>query len=109
MAKTEIGVILPGWGKDVIDGAELVAEINENELYEVDQTRIYADKDGTFVLATASGCSCWDGKWYASRYDTVEELLTDIGPSGEADNGGYNPSFKGVEDLTAQVKAWQSK
>lgn len=87
--------------------AEVIAEIDESADYEVDQTTILAEEAGTFLLATASGCSCWAGEWDVVRYDTVEELLADIGPTGESDNL-YNPSFEGVKALEAQVEAWKS-
>jgi len=112
MAKTEIGEVQP-WhhieDPNVLARATVIAEIDESESYETDQTQILVEPEGTFLLATASGCSCWGGEWYVTRYDTVEELLEDIGPTGDADNGGYNPSFEGVKDLAEQVKEWQSK
>jgi hypothetical protein len=110
MAKTELGEVHHWYSddNDVLGRATTIASIDEGEPYETDQTDILVETEGTFLLATASGCSCWDGDWYVTRYDTVEELLEDIGPQGSADNGGYNPSFKGVEDLLKQVEEWKN-
>lgn len=87
--------------------AKRIAFIDESADYEVDQTAILVDGD-TFILALASGCSCWDGDWQLFRFDTVEELLEDIGPQGEGDDYSYNPSFEGVKDLAQQVEAWRN-
>jgi hypothetical protein len=107
MSKTELGEYGGYWrsGQESspIANAALIAEIDEARSYEVDQTAIYADADGTFILSTASGCSCWDGKYYAVRYDTLEELFGDIGPAGKSEYS-YNPSFRGVEELKRQIK-----
>lgn len=83
-----------------------IAAIDESESYEVDQTSILVDADGTFILAVASGCSCWEGDWELTRFTTVEELLDDIGPAGKGDYS-YNPSFAGVKELGRQVAEWR--
>jgi hypothetical protein len=85
--------------------AKIIASIDESESYETDQTAILRDgADGTFILATALGCSCWEGDWSLFRYSTLDELLDDIGPSGEYDYD-YNPTFAGVEALRGQLEA----
>lgn len=100
MSKTDMGEM-----RD-FDAFSLVADVDESQPYEVDQTSIYHDpSDGKFILAGAIGCSCWDGDWYATKYDTLDELLTDLGPKGTSDFQ-YNPSFAGAEDLARQAREW---
>lgn len=112
MAGVEIGEATERYDYDtkaylpLVANAKLIAEVDESESYETDQTRIYAEDSGTFVLAGASGCSCWDGEWGLVRYDTLEELLTDIGPKGTDGDRMYHPTFAGVKDLTEQVNEW---
>lgn len=112
MSKTEIGTHYERWGEgddfEALPGARMIAEIDESEPYEVDQTRIYVAAGGTFVLATASGCSCWEGDWELTRYDTLAELIDDIGPLGGSEHD-YNPSFKGAEALAKQALEWKLK
>lgn len=87
---------------------EIAFTDNTTEAYSVDRSAIYAETGGTFLFATASGCSCWDGDWYAVRYNSVEDLLTDIGPEGTADYE-FHPNFTAQENLRAQVEEWKSK
>lgn len=84
-------------------GWNLIASIDESEPYEVDQTAIFADGD-EWILATASGCSCWDGDWEVERYDSLDSLFESIGPKSGVGRA-YNPSFAGAEALRAQVEA----
>lgn len=80
-----------------------VASIDESEPYEVDQTKIlYAEDTDTFWLATASGCSCWEGEWQAERFDNLDQLIQSL----RQDYRQYNPSYNGVDDLTSQVNQW---
>lgn len=81
----------------------LLAHVDESEAYEVDQTMIRQDGD-EWILATASGCSCWDGEWAVERFDTLEALFGAIGRDSEVERM-YNPTFAGVEALRAQVEA----
>lgn len=80
---------------------QLLAEIDESESYEVDQTAIYRSGD-RFVLATASGCSCWDGDWEVEEFDTLQALEESARQDGER---AYNPSWKAIDDLMAQARA----
>lgn len=89
------------------DGWTLLASVDESEPYEIDQTQIFLMEDGRYVLATASGCSCWDGDWSAEPFDTLTALFASIGVTG--DERRYNPSVLGVEDLRAQVLAYASR
>lgn len=102
MALTELGDLY-----EFPEGAEQIA-LTDNTLdpWSIDQSAIYAEPQGTFLFATASGCSCWDGEWYVVRYDTVEELLEAIGPEGKADYE-FHPNFKAQENLRAQVEDWK--
>jgi hypothetical protein len=81
----------------------LMAFVDESEPYEVDQTAILT-QDDKWILATASGCSCWDGEWSIERYDDRESLFRALGVGSDVDRM-YNPSFAGVEALRAQVEA----
>lgn len=85
------------------NGWTLMAFIDESQPYEVDQTAIYASENG-FILATASGCSCWAGEWDVERYEDLPSLFQAIGlHTGTARR--FNPSLAGVEALRAQVEA----
>lgn len=79
-------------------GWKIVAEVDESEGYDVDQTRIYQTDDG-FALAVASGCSCWAGDWEVERFATIEEVFA----SFKTTDYTYNPSLKGIEDLQKQI------
>lgn len=88
------------------EGAEQIAFTdNTTDPYTVDQTAIYAERQGTFLLAMATGCSCWDGEWYVVRYNSAEDLLNDIGQEGEADYE-YHPNFTAQGNLRSQVEGW---
>lgn len=84
---------------------KLIASIDESEQYEVDQTAIY--KNGKeFVLATATGCSCWDGDWEVSKFRSLDRLFKSIGATGDGTGHQYNPTFAGAEALKTQVLAY---
>lgn len=86
-----------------------IAFIDESESYEVDQTAIYSDKEtGTFVFATASGCSCWDGDWDVTTGLSLGEVFDLIGVDGEESGHRWNPSFEGAKSLKAQVEEWNT-
>jgi hypothetical protein len=90
---------------DAYPKALAIASIDEADSYEVDQTTILRDAhDGMFILATASGCSCWDGIWELTKYDSLTLLLEDIGAGGDSDRL-YNPSFAGIVALRGQLEA----
>lgn len=93
------------YSEDELPGT-LMAYIDESAPYEIDQTAILTE-DNKWVLATASGCSCWGGEWELSRFADLESLFAAIGPTTEASGytHQYNPSFAGVEALRAQVEA----
>ncbi len=64
-----------GYGTDKFpEDWKVIAEVDQGEAYEVDQARIYLTPKGV-ALATASGCSCWDGDWQVDEFDTLHELL----------------------------------
>lgn len=57
---------------------ELSAEDN-SEQYSIDENGIYYDpRTELFVWLSASGCSCWDGEYSETTYDTLEELIADM-------------------------------
>jgi hypothetical protein len=80
-------------------GWVLLAELDESESYEVDVTEIYKAGD-KFVLATATGCSCWNGEYDTEEFDTLDAL----GVSMVKDDRQYNPSFRAAADLLARAK-----
>ena len=82
----------------------LLAEHDESASYEIDVTEIYLDGRGNFVLATAVGCSCWDGDYDEETYTTYPELAAALNLLTAPDRT-YNPSLDGAEDLLAQVRA----
>lgn len=77
----------------------LIAKVDESESYEVDSTEIWKTKDGSYVLITASGCSCWDGDFDREDYKTLELLAVGLF-SGER---MYTPSLHGALELLKQV------
>ena len=56
-----------------------IAEVDESEPYSVDRAEVWLQPDGSFVLATASGCSCWSGEW---DEDMLAAELTALGDDG---------------------------
>lgn len=78
---------------------ELLGELDESADYEVDITAIYRH-NGEFILATASGCSCWDGDYGIERFKTLDDLEKSL----MNDDREYNPSFKGVEKIVAEAR-----
>jgi hypothetical protein len=51
----------------------LIAEVDIGQDYEIDQAAIYQTDTG-YILATASGCSCWSGEWSITEYETLADL-----------------------------------
>lgn len=90
----EIGFINGEW--------ELLAELDQSEPYEVDITAIYRGA-GKIILATASGCSCWDGEYDIEYFDTIDELAASVAVTG--DDRRYNPSPKAAAELVAEARA----
>lgn len=85
---------------------EDVADVDESESYEVDQTQIvYVPSTDKFWLLTASGCSCWDGDWDAEEFDNLDVLFASL-IDGRADERQYTPSFKGAQTLREQASKW---
>lgn len=81
---------------------ELLAEDDRSESYDVDITAIYRDGD-KFLLATASGCSCWDGDYDVETFDSLDALAESISITG--DDRRYNPSPATAVDLVATARA----
>jgi hypothetical protein len=93
------------WGtSNAPEDWELLGEIDESEPYEVDQTAIFR-VGKTFRLATASGCSCWDGEWEVSTFRSLDRLFDAIGINGKGNDHIYQPTLKGAETLREQVLA----
>jgi hypothetical protein len=82
----------------------LLGTIDEAAPYEVDQTSVYKNGNG-FVLATASGCSCWDGDWEVQKFRSLDRLFEAIGATGDRTGYHYNPSLEGAKTLREQVLA----
>lgn len=80
----------------------LVAEIDESESYEVDITEIYY-LDGKWILATATGCSCWSGEYDVETFDTLDALAESIGVLSQ-DERRYNPSLRGANELIDKAR-----
>lgn len=80
---------------DRIEELNCLAEIDESRDYEVDMAGIYTDGD-KFYFITASGCSCWDGEYDETVYDSFEDLKKAIITDDVSD---YNPSLNGVRYL----------
>ena len=79
----------------------LLAEA-ESDTYNVDVIRIYSG-DGKIILATAMGCSCWDGEWDVEDFDTLDALAASIAVTG--DDRRYQPSPISAADLIPQARA----
>jgi hypothetical protein len=92
-----------GYSPNRPEGWTSLGHLDESADYEVDQTEIFWTEDGRFVLATASGCSCWDGEWNAETFDTLDALAKSISPVGDARQ--YNPSASGGASLVAEARA----
>lgn len=76
---------LGGWQGDpngknqaLVDSAKVLVDEDWSEPYEVDQAQILQLPDGTFLYATASGCSCWEGNWQYEQYATFNDLANGI-------------------------------
>jgi hypothetical protein len=80
-----------------------LAELDESQDYETDVTEILYDA-GTreLILATASGCSCWDGEWFIERYPNLKSLEQRLLGNGQGYQ--YNPSLKGAEGILQEAK-----
>lgn len=83
----------------------LLAEVDESRSYEVDVTEVYVRPDGKFILATATGCSCWSGEYDVEEFDTLDALAASILPEGPETERRYNPSFIGAKALMETARA----
>lgn len=82
MAKTKWEGSYDGnsWYEFLEDHFEL-ASIDESAPYEVDETHILYDEDtGEFLLASASGCSCWPdrGGFSVERFAEFQDLAVSL-------------------------------
>lgn len=82
----------------------LVASLDESGSYEIDLTEIYFH-EGKFILATASGCSCWDGEYDIEEFDSLDALADSIGVLSMTERS-YHPSLRGATELLAEARAW---
>lgn len=96
------GMELDRWNSAPLEGWSLIADVDESAPYEVDQTRIYSLEDGRFVLATASGCSCWDGEWETQTFSSLDEIENAV---LYREKYAYNPSLEGAKTLVEQAKS----
>ena len=81
-----------------------LASVDESEGYDVDQAVIaYEPGTAQFVLARASGCSCWDGEWEEEKFDSLPSLAASL----VAREHRYTPSLKGSMQLIEQaIEKW---
>lgn len=77
-----------------------LAFIDESQPYEVDQAGIYVDEDGTFILLTASGCSCWEGDYNEEQFSSFEALEASL----LNEDRTYNPSLSGARELLEEAR-----
>lgn len=77
---------------------KLLADVDISEEYAIDQARIY-HTGVEFILATAYGCSCWDGEWCAHRFATLSELYR----SALYDEREHCITWAGADELMSQA------
>lgn len=65
-------------GLDIPEGHKFLSGVDESAPYEVDYTEIWRAPDGSFVLVTASGCSCWDGDFDMQPFTTLDALAESL-------------------------------
>lgn len=88
----------------------VVAEIDESEPYETDQSCILLLPGRKFGLLTASGCSCWGGEAWLEEFGSFDELADSLlGPESCKQDRRYNPSLKGAEELVASARTFIEK
>lgn len=96
---------LDGWRdhgtpeRALVDGATKLVERDWSRPYEVDQAEILQVADGTFLYATASGCSCWDGDWQFEQYATFKDLADGI----RWYDRPYNVGWTRTDDMLAEA------
>ena len=80
-----------------------IAWVDESESYEVDITEIWKTSEGKFILATATGCSCWGGEYEVEEYASLDDVV-----SGILNREGYvyNPYLEGAKKLVEAAKAY---
>ncbi len=86
------------------DHWQMLADVDWSEPYEVDQSRIYATPGG-YALATATGCSCWEGDWSVELFDGIADLFTSI----REDERTWGISSRRADDLMKAVKKTLSR
>lgn len=57
--------------------------IDKSEPYEVNEEWYGIKKDGTFVWAYASGCSCWDGEYGTDSAPTIKAMSVALSDNDE--------------------------
>lgn len=93
--------IYMGWGfNDKPEGWVLIAEQDDSEGYDVDRTAIFTTPEG-FVLATASGCSCWGGEWWIENFDTLDDIEVDLIRNNDR---RYKPSLVGSVSVVDEAR-----
>lgn len=80
---------------------EYIADIDESEPYEVDVSEIWRKPDGTFVLVTASGCSCWEGDYETQEFESLDDLENMV--LYREGQWIYNPSPAGAKALVQKA------
>jgi hypothetical protein len=77
-----------------------LAFIDQSANYEVDQTSICVDEEGTYYLLTASGCSCWCGEYNEEQFSSFEALEASLLDEDRT----YNPSLSGAHELLEEAR-----
>lgn len=54
-----------------------VAYKDKSSGYDTDIERVGVNKEGQFIWAYASGCSCWDGDYSEDTAPTIKELVAE--------------------------------
>lgn len=53
-----------------------LSSADDSDSYSIDENGIYYDpRTETFIWLSASGCSCWDGDYSETSYDSLDEAL----------------------------------
>lgn len=78
-----------------IEELTCLSELDESADYETDYSGIYTDGKKFYFIA-ASGCSCWDGDYTESVYNSFKALKKALISDDLSD---YTPSLSGVRYL----------
>lgn len=81
-----------------------LATCDESASYEIDENSLYYDPTTRkFLWRSASGCSCWDGEYGESWYDSLDDVEKEL-REGHAKDKYYHPSLSGTETLLREAR-----